>query len=92
MGLMGNSSEARKHIDVLFTDIQLGGAVDGWDVGLKFRKVLPQIPVIYTSGTALRSERAVPTSLFVPKPYEPDVVVKSLSDFTAEMRLIDRPK
>ena len=69
--------EARKHIDVLFTDIQLGGAVDGWDVGLKFRKVLPQIPIIYTSGTALRSERAVPTSLFVPKPYEPGTIINA---------------
>jgi CheY-like chemotaxis protein len=42
----------RRHVDVLFTDIQLGGAVDGWDVGVTFRKVLPEIPVIYTSGCA----------------------------------------
>ena len=45
--------DAGKHVDVVFTDIQLAGAMDGWDVGLRFRKVLPLIPVIYTSGNAL---------------------------------------
>jgi len=82
--------EARKHIDVLFTDIQLGGAIDGWDVGVRFRKVLPQIPIIYTSGTALRSERAVPKSLFVPKPYEPGAIINAcLNSLQERATMID---
>ena len=28
-------------VDVVFTDIQLGGAVTGWDVASTFRTVLP---------------------------------------------------
>jgi CheY-like chemotaxis protein len=76
--------EAGKHIDVVFTDIQLGGRINGWEVGEKFRKVLPQIPIIYTSGTTLRSELAVPKGLFISKPYEPEAVVKACRGCLAE--------
>src|SRR5204863_8318433 len=67
--------EAGKKIDVVFTDIRLAGSMSGWEVGAKFRKALPQIPIIYTSGEALRAERAVAKSLFIAKPYEPDAIV-----------------
>ena len=67
--------QARRPIDVLFTDIQLAGPINGWQVGASFREALPQIPVIYTSGEASRSDLAVPESLFVAKPYDPDVIV-----------------
>jgi len=66
--------EAGKKIDVVFTDIRLAGSMSGWEVGAKFRKALPQIPIIYTSGEALRAERAVAKSLFIAKPYEPDTI------------------
>ena len=36
-------------ISLVFTDIQLGGPLTGWDVADAFRKALPDIPVIYTS-------------------------------------------
>ena len=65
----------RNRIDVVFTDIRLGGAISSWEVGAGFRRVLPRIPVIYTSGTAVALDRAVPMSRFIPKPYEPDAIV-----------------
>ena len=34
----------------MFTDIQLGGQLNGWDVAEAFRRAYPQIRVIYTSG------------------------------------------
>ena len=37
-------------ISVVFTDIQLGGRLTGWEVAEAFRRVHPEIPVIYTSG------------------------------------------
>jgi CheY-like chemotaxis protein len=73
--------EAGRHIDVLFTDIQLGGAVSGWDVGAKFRAMLPQIPIIYTSGNERLPALAVSKSLFVPKPYDPDAIVNACRTF-----------
>jgi len=45
--------QRRNGIDVVFTDIQLGGMLDGWDVGETSRVTHPMIPVVYTSGAAL---------------------------------------
>ena len=45
--------QLRDGIDVVFTDIQLAGTLDGWDVGETSRATHPTIPVIYTSGAVL---------------------------------------
>ena len=37
-------------IDLVFTDINLGGAASGWDVAQTFRRYRPNVPVLYTSG------------------------------------------
>ena len=57
-------------IDMVFTDINLGGTATGWDVATRFRSAQPDIPVVYTSGQAIDYERCVPGSLFVAKPYQ----------------------
>jgi CheY-like chemotaxis protein len=56
---------AGKHVDVVVTDIELGGSINGWSVGKRFRTILPQIAVIYTSGNAWPSVEAVSKSLFI---------------------------
>jgi two-component system, OmpR family, response regulator len=78
--------DAGKQVDVVFTDIQLGGIIDGWDVGVRFRNVHPQIPVIYTSGNTLQLELAVPKSLFFAKPYEPDAIVDACRTYLRDGR------
>ena len=55
--------------------LSLGGRIDGWEVGVQFRKLLPRIPIIYTSGQVLQPTLAVQESLFFPKPYEPEAIV-----------------
>ena len=67
--------QAGQHIDVLFTDIGLAGKMSGWEVGERFRRAEPEIPVIYTSGDAPQLERAVANSLFIAKPYDLDAIV-----------------
>ena len=56
-------------IDVIFTDIQLGGHLSGWDVAEQFRAARADAPVIYTSGNAADRSREVRGSLFFDKPY-----------------------
>ena len=34
-------------IDMVFTDINLGGTATGWDVATRFRSAQPDIPVVY---------------------------------------------
>jgi len=67
--------QKRNGIDVVFTDIRLGGEVNGWDVGEASRATHPNMPVIYTSGAVVVPERPVAGSVFLKKPYDPAVVL-----------------
>jgi CheY-like chemotaxis protein len=62
-------------IDVVFTDIQLGGHLSGWDLAEVMRAERPDIPVIYTSGTSVGRSRMVPRSRFIAKPYQTEDVL-----------------
>ena len=62
-------------IDVVFTDIVLPGATDGWDVAEIARQIRPAIPIIYTSGYTASPSRRVSGSVFFAKPYDLDNVL-----------------
>ncbi len=49
-----------QHIDVIFTDIQLAGALNGWDVAEHGRATQAAMPVIYTSGNSVDRSRKHP--------------------------------
>ena len=57
-------------IDMIVTDINLGGSASGWDVAKHFRSKKPDMPVVYISGELFDPERCVPGSALVPKPYQ----------------------
>jgi CheY-like chemotaxis protein len=57
-------------IDMIVTDINLGGSASGWDVAKRFRSEQPDVPVVYISGEQFDPERCVPGSVFVAKPYQ----------------------
>jgi CheY-like chemotaxis protein len=63
------------HINVVFTDIRLGGNVNGWDVAEASRANDPAIGVIYTSGESISPPREVAGSTFFTKPYDPAKVL-----------------
>jgi CheY-like chemotaxis protein len=56
-------------IDILVTDINLPGSIDGWDIAEAFRLALAGITVIYASAHAINHARCVPGSRFFSKPY-----------------------
>lgn len=62
-------------IDVVFTDLRLGGKLNGWDVGEAARAVRTHVAVIYTSGHTIEPQRPVEGSIFLKKPYDPDAVI-----------------
>jgi CheY-like chemotaxis protein len=70
LALAGNNN-----IDVIVTDIQLGGLLSGWDVAEEMRSLDPDVPVIYTSGNAPNYQRLVCGALFFDKPCDPEKVV-----------------
>jgi DNA-binding response OmpR family regulator len=58
---------------LVFTDIQLGGTLSGWDVGKECRR--KGVPVVYTSATAAPQSKKRVKGVFFAKPYEPTAIV-----------------
>lgn len=57
------------HVDVLFTDINIEGDMDGSALARRARELHPELAVLYASGSMTSVADAVPGSTFVPKPY-----------------------
>lgn len=74
-------------IDLLFTDIRLPGAIDGWEIARRARAIYPAIPVIYATGFPGDGLQMVPGGHFVGKPYRPTAVVA-----TARTMIVDHAK
>jgi CheY-like chemotaxis protein len=82
-----DANEALEHLaegfepDVLFTDINLPGDMDGSLLAFAARKIRPNLPVVYASAAwdALNNIRTVPGSVFVPKPYSPRSICSLLT-------------
>jgi CheY-like chemotaxis protein len=71
-------------IDIVFTDINLSGAANGWDVAERFRTDRPNVPVLYTSGKSIEPGRSVPGSVFVAKPYSSSEILTAFQRATAQ--------
>lgn len=72
---------SRGRIDVLLTDINLPGGMDGAALARRAREMRPGLPVIYASAHAafLSQDTRVPGSVVLPKPYEPRVLGRLLA-------------
>jgi len=72
-------------VDVLFTDVNLPGAIDGAELAQRVREMRPDLPIVYCSGRYGYSElgRVVPRSVFVAKPYNPADICTLLERLTA---------
>jgi CheY-like chemotaxis protein len=70
-------------VDILFTDINLPGAMDGTALARAARELLPELTVVYTSGTVEAVGNAVAGSVFVPKPYNPEQLGRMLGKMGA---------
>src|SRR5215831_616512 len=85
-----DASEALEHLaegfapDVLFTDINLPGDMDGSLLAFAARKLCPDLSVVYASAAwDAINIRTVPGSVFVPKPYSPRNICSLLARLTA---------
>jgi CheY-like chemotaxis protein len=81
-----NAADALRHlasdqVDVLFTDINLPGGMDGAALARRARQMQPNLPVVYASARASMLDPAarVPGAIIVPKPYEPTLVGRLLT-------------
>ncbi len=72
-------------VDVLFTDINLVGRMDGSMLAREARAKRPELPIVYCSGRYSPSALAppVPRSIFVKKPYSPEDLCRLLDRLTS---------
>jgi CheY-like chemotaxis protein len=63
-------------IDILLTDINLPGGMDGAALAQRARRLLPDLPVIYASAlvATLAPGARVPGAILLRKPYEPEAL------------------
>jgi CheY-like chemotaxis protein len=69
-------------VDILFTDINLAGSMDGTMLARRARELVPHLPVVYASGRVniLDPQVRVQGSTFVPKPYVPSLIARVLAN------------
>jgi two-component system, response regulator PdtaR len=75
---------ANVRISLIFTDVDMPGDMDGLKLAAAVRDRWPPIKIIVTSGHRVVDARALPTDArFLPKPYNPDHVVRSIREMVA---------
>jgi CheY-like chemotaxis protein len=81
-----NSAEALEvlgdhpHVDVLFTDINMPGEMDGLELAGHVHRLLPHVHLVVTSGKRYLADCALPDSgTFLPKPYGYDQLVDAIA-------------
>jgi CheY-like chemotaxis protein len=68
-------------VDVLFTDVNLPGGMDGTALARRARELSPGLSVVYASARVmLDAKLRVPDSMFVPKPYVPALVGRLIAN------------
>jgi CheY-like chemotaxis protein len=76
--------ESRTDIDIVFTDVQMPGTMDGIKLSHYIRDRWPPVKLIVASGNAILEESSLPSgSRYFPKPYDENVIAKALSELLA---------
>lgn len=73
--------ENRPDVNLVFTDIQLPGALDGMDLARHIHKRWPHIQVVITSGRKRPGPAEMPDDgRFIAKPYTPQDLLREINN------------
>jgi two-component system, response regulator PdtaR len=75
--------KAGEQVDLVFSDIQTPGSLDGLQLAETLREKYPDIPVILTSGNAPPRHVGI-VETFVPKPYDVTQTIALMSAILAQ--------
>ena len=71
-------------VDVLFTDINMPGRMDGLELARRVNRLEPRIHLLLTSGKVRPERGQIPDAgLFLPKPYSPEAVTRAVDRMLA---------
>jgi CheY-like chemotaxis protein len=77
--------EARLPIDVVFSDIQMPGSLDGFGLARWIRQHHPGVRIMLTSGAGHAAIAGKVAEVFLPKPYQAEAVVTSIRRLLAPL-------
>lgn len=66
--------------EVLFTDIRMPGAIDGWELAAEARRLIPQLKVVYATGLNDDAGRMGPGERMLTKPYRKNELLGALGE------------
>jgi CheY-like chemotaxis protein len=76
--------ESRNDIEIVFTDINMPGSMDGLKLAHAIRGRWPPIKLIVTSGRRVLAGDEIPSGArFLPKPYDQRVLIDTLKKLAA---------
>ena len=74
--------ETNKEIEIVFTDINLPGGMDGLRLAAAIRDRWPPVELVLTSGRLRVAEHEMPArGLFLPKPYTSGQLIDTMRSF-----------
>lgn len=68
-----------QRFDLLFTDIRMPGATDGWELARQAKELMPELKVVYATGLGEASDDLEEDESYVRKPYNLKDLEKVLS-------------
>ncbi|MDO9637518.1 MAG: response regulator [Pseudotabrizicola sp.] len=76
--------ESRDDIDLVFTDVQMPGSMDGIKLSHYIRNRWPPVKLLVASGAAIVAESSLPSgSLFFSKPYNDHDIIDRMASLLA---------
>jgi CheY-like chemotaxis protein len=73
--------ETRDDVRLLFTDIQMPGALDGLELARRVHERWPQVRIVLASGRSRPRRAEMPDEArFIAKPFSPDELVGHIQD------------
>ena len=76
--------ETRKDIRIVFTDIEMPGSMDGLKLAHAIRHRWPPVELILTSGRHRLEAHQIPVrGRFLPKPFNADVLIAAIREFSS---------
>ena len=72
-------------LQLVITDIQTGGSMDGCELAWEVKRRWPHICVVVASGAARPADGDLPASaIFVAKPISPDVIHEAIEEYCSQ--------
>ncbi len=72
--------KTRNDVDILFTDVNMAGSMDGIQLAKRVRAMRPNIGIIITSGLVRLDPMSLPANTaFLPKPYQHETLISTIA-------------